>query len=140
MDETFWEKIPRKNTAKHDDGCCGQCMSSPPAQPASIETQGKKNQRCCFDKSGRNPQLGGQIRARFWKHAHTFIGQGMQQVQSADNHVADSQHHECRGSFQAPGIPDKEKDTPCHRNRAQLNQGVKQKIVVPACDKQADNR
>jgi len=76
--------------------------------------------------------LSGQIGIKAMEHIHTFIGQGVYQVNTASEQGRDADQQEKAAPLGAvdPRVPGNGKNAPCHGDAGHLRKAVKQQIAI----------
>ena len=93
---------------------------------------GRQKKGNAFHVSSDDPQLGRQIGAISAKHAHAFVSQGMNQIDTADEQVGNADEQKIVVLQQSTDIPCDNEDGAGHHNAEYLNETVKEQVAVQA--------
>ena len=74
--------------------------------------------------------MGGQIGAIAREDVHTFIGQGVQEIQIAHKQIGNAQEEEIVVADQAPGVPGQGENPPGNGDTEEFDDGMEEQVAV----------
>ena len=90
--------------------------------------------------SRSNPQLRWQVRSTVRKDPHPFVGQGMKEIDPADEKKSCADKDKISVFVEAPRIPDDDENPEGHQDAEHLDEAMEEKVAVKAREGKPDHR